>query len=374
MSFSNAKVQAAATRLFSSSDADQTPMAGRRQELQMVLEAVKDPALAIVRLWAPLGAGKTFFLTKLWGAMTRDVGVQSELEFIDVQPASKLTLKTGPIVTKFDDGSAKFRSILVVEEFDTKTGFEKLVRVIERAHEWITTTSAPSPLLVLTGDAFLTHPVFDDVFNSLPQALLTLDPLTPPLLTEALALRMDKEKGVLADEPQAESLADAGAVLSDPYLIAGLVPPTNPPGGTFRDALSTLRRLADRLPPRDETIEVPRSLLRHVADEPPTELPGELLRALRTVITESDVVPAMDDSALAALAQASTNELHGDPDEYENLDYYVEEAVEPLVRSGYLQAVGVPYRPLGDAGPREPGPEIQGPYVPAPKAYRLAYS
>lgn len=379
MKFSNHDLVEAQTRLFASTAAVQSPIAGRQAERSALRAAVLDPDIQVYRLWAPVGAGKTFLLNNVWGNLNAGNDIDfDEARDVRRHVATGLSLSTKQTFTDaFPSREDRVRSILVIEEFDRKTSFDKLVGVAERARDWLATTDMPSPLLLLTGDAFLTHPIFDELFGSFEGELATVDALTLALLKRALALRIDRLKGVVDEEPSDASLEDAAAIVHDTRVGAGLVPPTRPDVATFRDALSTLRLLANAFPPDADGISVPGSLLRRLRiDRPATGLPGELLSALISVMATQEPLNAMQESELATLAQTVDSALIGEEEEYADAHgYYWEEAIMPLVMGGYLNAVGVPYLTDSSAiDPRVAGPAVCGPYIPSPKAYRLAYA
>lgn len=360
MTFSNDDIDELRTRLLAYTRSEQTPMAGRARERAWLEGALRDPAIRVVRLWAPLGSGKT---TLLNNALRAAVGLDLDERF-DVHKTTVLGLDANAL--EFEPRVGRARTVLAVEEFDRKLGFDRMTSVARAAMDWLDTTSEPAPLLLLTGDQFLMHPFFDELIAERPAAFGTLEELTVDLLADALALRIDKlHLYRLTSEPSEEARAVARAILADPDLVLGLVPPTERPVGAFRDALATLNATAERgLPPRSDRVEVPPPLER--TDRSVRGLTREVLDAVLDQIKQMERFPAMSLADLAALARAEGG--GGDDQEYEDLDYFLDEAVAPLVHGGFLTPHGIPYFPIGGG---RIGGNCQGPFSPSPKAYRL---
>lgn len=360
MTFSNDDIDELRTRLLAYTRSDQTPMAGRRRERAWLEGALKEPAVRIVRLWAPLGSGKTTLLNNVLKA---DAGLDLD-EGVDVHKTTVVGLDAKAL--EFEPRVGRVRTVLAVEEFDRKLSFDRMTTVARAAMEWLDTTSEPAPLLLLTGDQFLMHPFFDELIAERPAAFDTLDELTVDLLADALALRIDKlHFHRLTSEPSEEAGAIAREILADPDLVLGLLPPTERSVGAFRDALSTLNAMAERgLPPRSDHVEVPPP--RERSDRSVRGLMRELLDAVLDQIKQLDQFPAMSLAELAALAHAEGGS--GDDQDYEDLHYFLDEAVAPLVNGGFLTPHGIAYFP-SDGG--RIGGNCQGPFSPSPKTYRL---
>ena len=379
MRFSNTALEEHRDRVFASTPSVHVPLAGRAGERRALLDAVRDPEIRVFRLWAPVGAGKTFMLNNVWGSLTQSDSFDERRDYFRTTAGAVLS---DALASAFAEREPGGRAVLAIEEFDRKRRFEPLVQAAERARRWLDETHLKHPLLVLTGDQFLTHPVFDEFFGDLPTASSTLDPLTGDLLTDALALRIDHAKGELSSVaedgltliPTHQSHVDAMEILVDERVAGGLVPVTAPSVATFRDALSTLALLTRHFPPDDERIRIPGSLLTRLGLERPADgLAGELLAALTQVMRDEPLMRQLSVTDMAALARTSFDAPTGHTEEYEDENYYWEEAIVPLVHAGYLIPLGTPFLTSSSAtDPLTPGKAIQGPYLPGPKSYRLA--
>lgn len=373
--------------VFTSSDArhSQVPLAGRRDETAFFLDAVADAELEMIRLSAPLGTGKTFFLNRLWGVIAQE-------KLFDFDQAADVLMTTVPAVNQVGTVQAvidskggipqrlgRRRAIVVIEEFDRKWGFDDLMAAARQATTWLEATSLPSPLLILTGDAFLGHTAIENLCAGRATRAATLQPLDRDLLIEALARRMDQARGMVVDdrdEPSDAAVDAAAAILQDERIGRGLLPPTEPVVATFRDALVTLGSLADKLPTDRHAVRVPGELLSRIVQRP--TLSPEADELARVVLSRlgDDTFFALHTQDLVAMLRrvVSDDELIGNVPDYEDLEYFREEAIEPLVHGLIVEALGVPYQQFDPSGSPvlEPGPPVVGPFVPAPSAYRLA--
>lgn len=354
---------------------NQAPMVGRQEETAWFQKAASDLDLRVIRLWAPMGSGKTFFLNQLWGTIQRaDLYDFNEDADTKRLAANQLPATVDEIDALFPERPARARAVLVVEEFDRKYRFEAMAEAAHLLASWVRNTALPAPLLVLTGDAFLNHPVFDEVFADWPNVPVTLEPLDEVLLSLAIASRLDQSAQVAtaANEPSEEAMTAAATVLADPAIARGLLPPTTRPVATFRDALVTLSEMMRWLPPDKTEIRIDQSVLRMLAVPSPGEdMSEELCRCLLGAVAEAPELAPHSALDLAQLVRASISpsDLWGDVEDYE-AGVFTEEAVVPLVTGLYLVPLGVPF--LHDDGSVRPGPRVRGPFLPTPTAYRVA--
>jgi hypothetical protein len=356
------------TRVFAYTAADQSPMAGRQREEDELLAALSDPERRVYRLWAPLGSGKTFLLNNVIGELARNAeGALRDEDVVLLSVPALAEAWDEPLSIRPRQG--RVRTVMIIEEFDRKTSFSTLMRVATRSRAWIEETTDPDPFLVLTGDAFMHHPALTELFGADADQVATLDPLDEEFLVKALALRLDRVRQIEATQPSDQSLVDARMIVAVPEIRTGLIPPTHPGVATFRDALSMLYTWADRFPPNTTAIDLPQSLLSSARSNQPSPgtLAAELLDSLVTYVRELAVVEAMDEYRLVELVDIR----RGEPDDYDDVEGYKQEAVEPLVKGGFLLPQGTPYFD-GDAVVRGGEDGIRGPYLPGPWTYRLA--
>jgi hypothetical protein len=362
------------------------PMVGREQEAKQLLDVLVDVEHSgLVSISAPLGAGKTFFLSTIFGQLTRRLeGFDERQDRVVVLATDMVTPdELGTDVGPDDIGSTKVaqvldpaklfgerpgRKVLVIEELDRKATLAQVKWALAAGLSWLSTSK--DHVLIVTGDATITGLHSRAFLDTVPSRKeISLGPLDLDLLKLAISRRL-VEKVLKPKNPDGEieeliETADRAAneVLADDYIRWSAVPLTAPPMlATFRDALGVLRVFAQNSPSHHGSVELKRDLIEvmpeHRGGLPPSA--AALERALRDGAKRA----ILGDVALEAYSVADLAGLVG----LSGSPEFAHRTVRVLTRKGLLVPMGTPYDEENEYGIPV---ALSGPYMPS---YRLVHN
>jgi hypothetical protein len=346
------------------------PMAGRDAQKQILFDVIARREPHIVSISAPLGAGKTFFLSHVLGELTkaRDVAFDEQNDAVtmmankhfsgsEVGSVDPAELATRVLAQRFGDRAAGI-SVLIVEELDRKSDWEPLFAAVRACVAW---AKQGHGVLVLTGDRLLSNPDIQAELDlsGVPRSEIDLEPLSRELLGEAILLRLAQHlKKRAIDEEIAKAVE---GLFYERGIRDGIFPSLGVPVATFRQALETLRAMSGYLPLDKQPCRLPVHALApwRTTVTRPSGLALELEKVLFNEVKERYLAQESWRSVEVGDLQALIKDREGDSDEYEDFDYYFDEAIRPLVRSDSLIPMGIPY--AGGTGELH---RLPGPYVP----------
>ena len=364
-------------------------MIGRTAEETTFLSALESgdgPRLLTVR--APLGAGKTFFLNAVLGKFAR-----TSPSFIENR-SSHQVLATGFDVPGGDDDGAEVRvehildsdrlgevaavheaafegskepHVLIIEELDRKASLGQILWSIAGGIRWL--SSGGNRLLVLTGDATISHERIQELVQSVEQrSHIDLGPLDATLLIDALDARiLDKviePSGVEASQDAKNRAANEAAsrLVADEFVRWAVLPATGSIElATFREALGALRMMCELAPPYDDRVEFKREVVRALRQT--SMAPGGPAQRLETALVADLKERIAGSHALAPLTVEELAELAGT----EPTPRFRRRAVEAVARLGLLTPLGTPFNEVDDRGTFI---SLTPPFVPS---YRLLH-
>lgn len=338
------------------------PIAGRRREMLELTDVVTGHGRRVALLSGNLGAGKTFLLERLFNELTKDddTPFNEATQVVNVQANSAVKDSYG-----FERESG---NVLVVEELDRKVPSERLFMAVEAAVGWLEVQKDAA--LILTGDRFLEHPDISEILDRVDaeRTVVSMDDLDEQLLGDALRLRIQWKLGYTGREPLPRAVHAAERLLAEPLVRNGLLPPTDEPVATFRDALAGLDGLRRDLELVDEPCTLP---VRSLAAFRDSALPARgLRRELEEAVLAEIIRRARSREQFPPLSVADLIGLvrdgSGEDEDYHE-ENYRPDVVEPLSQSGVLLPIGIPYAD----GPRA---RIAGPFLPTTRSFLRAFS
>lgn len=337
------------------------PMAGRERESQAIADLLSTPAKRVVIVSANLGAGKTFLLQRVFRELTKDDATPFNEAEQTVSVQANATVG-GPYGFAEPDGN-----VLLIEELDRKLPYQRLVHALTVGASWL--EEQREGTLILTGDRFLEHPAVLEILDRLDaeRDVIGLDDLDHALLAEAIGLRIESQLGYRGSQRLAAAQEAAARLLADPWIARGLLPQTTDSVATFRDALAALDGLRTEIELTDEPCRLRVDALRGYTESglPRRGLKHELEQALSNEIVrrarQQEQWRPLDIGDLIALIKDHA----GDDEDYDPEDYR-EEVVEPLVTSGVLLPLGIPYFEGVSA-------RISGPFLPTTRTFLRAF-
>jgi len=360
------------------------PLAGRATEREQIEGALESGGSQVVVVRAPLGAGKTFLLKAVIGDLAmsrpdfnerRDVVWRMATGFeppnVESRVASpeRLSQWHSDMASAAESigqkSSGRNPKILVIEEIDRKATLDQVMWSVGVGLMWA--SQSADRVVVITGDRTLDLEVVAFLIDGEAERVtrVTLDPLDDQLMQEALESRILAKITGLADEDKrrAQSLAHDAArgVLSSDLVRWSAVPRTSTGGlANFRDGLGALRILSRAAPASDHRVDFPDRCVAKLAESggpAATESPLTARVIDRVATSVKDGIP------LTPMGVEELRSLAGDS----GSTRFHRRVLHPMVQTGLLLPIGVPYTTEDDRGELDPFTE---PFLPS---YRIVH-